>query len=178
MSDERKRPKWAHAPKPVKIENGIASIPVGKGLFALVDEADAAFINEWAWSADFRRTNVYALRKTIRGGVRQNIRMHHLILPITPGRCVDHVNGNGLDNRRINLRLATPSENRRNSRPPKNAVPGGWGVYLDRRDNRYRAALPLGRFDSKEEAAAAVDAARRILETQNSRPGFPERPSR
>ena len=76
---------------------------------------------------------------------------------------VDHINGNGLDNRRENLRVCTNAQNNANKPPQKNSKSGLKGVYKN--GNRWRARIghrsrnrkELGYFSTKEEAARAYD---------------------
>jgi hypothetical protein len=79
---------------------------------------------------------------------------------------VDHINHNGLDNRRSNLRLATPSQNNANQRPRQDArlTSKYKGVYYDKSRGRWAATIHvdgrtrgLGRYDTEDAAAAAYD---------------------
>ncbi len=94
------------------------AIPMNLGKFALVDLIDADLADvKW-----FLRGGRYAGRRTEKNGKGKHIAMHHIILerklgrPITKGIVVDHINGDGLDNRRENLREATRAQNMRNLR--------------------------------------------------------------
>lgn len=121
----------------------------------------------------------YAIRRLYRGFPRgRDLPMHREILGLEPNdpRRVDHVNGDGLDNRRTNLRTCTPSENTCNSvRPAKNSSgyrgvtwstkAGKWQVNVTKNKRRYF----LGYFDCKEEAAAARDRAALVLHGEFAR---------
>jgi hypothetical protein len=80
-------------------------LPLTNGKVALVDEDDFRILSAWKWYADERPDRVYA-----RTG---HIYLHRVILGLPPGRLplVDHWNGNGLDCRKANLRVATPRQN-------------------------------------------------------------------
>lgn len=79
-----------------------------------------------------------------------------------PDRQVDHINGDRADNRIVNLRLATHSENQQNRRRPSNNTSGHKGVSWIKRYQKWQATIRvgrrninLGRFDTKEAAANA-----------------------
>jgi hypothetical protein len=96
--------------------------------------------------------------------------MHRLILNAGPDQLVDHVNRNKLDNRRCNLRLATPQQNGQNKRvsPLSNTHLKGVGWHKRRRKYHARIQLQgmrchLGFFQDAELAALVYDAAARTL---------------
>jgi hypothetical protein len=93
--------------------------------------------------------------------------LHRAIMHARKGKLIDHRNGDGLDNRRDNLRLATHSQNMCNRRKTKLKTTSRFiGVYFNRETNKWRAAIKckgkkiaLGRFVNEVEAAMAYDAA-------------------
>ena len=95
-------------------------IPLTQGQVALVDDEDYEELNKFRWRAKNARGVFYVVRTPSRKAENRNhIHMHRVIWerrngPILPGIQIDHVNGNGLDNRLKNLRLATASQNRMN----------------------------------------------------------------
>ena len=104
----RDRTPIVHAP-------GVLRIPLTRGLFALIDEADAPIVAPYLWIAQRGGSNCklfYASRVTPRPE-RRFVLMHREVL-LTTAREVDHINGDGLDNRRANLRPATSSQNKYN----------------------------------------------------------------
>lgn len=89
--------------------------------------------------------------------------MHRLIMQAPAHLLVDHINGNGLDNRKKNLRLATPSQNLQSQRPRTGTQSGYKGVQ--RTKNGWQAILyregksfSLGVHKSPQEAARAYNA--------------------
>ncbi|MFA6043577.1 MAG: HNH endonuclease, partial [Phycisphaerales bacterium] len=94
-------------------------IPLTKGFVAIVDDEDFERINALKWCAT---SDPYAVRSHPVNGVWIRLWMHRVVLDAPPGRLVDHISGDKLDNRRANLRLCTPAENARNT-------PGGWGRF-------------------------------------------------
>src|SRR4051812_28347169 len=88
-------------------------VPLSKGLFAIIDAADAAMVLAFNWYADCGQ-RIYAARRihnpeTSKG---TKVYMHRFIFGC--GDCVDHRNNDGLDNRRANLRSATTAQNMAN----------------------------------------------------------------
>lgn len=142
------------------------TIPLTQGKVALVDDGDYDLLNQWkwlAWRSNRGRGVFYALRAARLKG--KDIRMHNLILPPPPGMLVDHRDGDGLNNQRHNLRLATMSQNiaAAQFRPPAS---GFRGVYLHRISGRYNARIKvnqreksLGYFETAIDAARAYDKA-------------------
>jgi hypothetical protein len=133
------------------------------GRVALVDDADYDLVMAYRWySHRGNRGGLYAVGATRRpDGRRAWIRMHILIM----GRKgIDHRNGDGLDNQRSNLRLATGSQNNANQRPTEGHASRFKGV--GRRRQRWRAYIhvqgvfrSLGQFANEEDAARAYDTA-------------------
>lgn len=142
-------------------------IPLTQGKVAIVDIEDARDVLCYNWCVTKKRCQYYAMT-TVRmhdGGQRVMF-LHNFILPPPPNLEVDHIDGDGLNNRRDNLRLATHSQNRQNSKLQSNNTSGYKGVDWYKRDGKWRAKImvggrrkTLGVFNTKEEAAAAYDAA-------------------
>lgn len=105
-----------NTPEPPPVA-GARWIPLTQGKFALVDEADYEWLNQWNWQL----SNGYAVRsRRIPKGKRQAIYMHRVVCNAPIGTEVDHLDSDGLNNRRSNLRIATTSQNQRNRGPAGN----------------------------------------------------------
>ena len=87
-------------------------ISLTQGKFALVDDEDFAYLNQWKWST---HSNGYAIRSEN----RKMVYMHRLIVNALDGMDIDHINGDGLDNRRSNLRICSHMQNMRNMKSHK-----------------------------------------------------------
>jgi hypothetical protein len=84
---------------------------IGSGKFVIVDDDDYEELNKYKWSMMRSRKTDYARRL-------KNVLMHRLISGASDGFVVDHINGNGLDNRKENLRVCTVSQNSKNNKCP------------------------------------------------------------
>lgn len=158
-------------------------IPLTRGMVALVDEADLPLVGCLKWHVqpcDKRLGGFYAVNG--RGGAKPTIAgrryMHRMIAGATPGQLVDHINGNGLDNRRCNLRIATHSQNNINRRLGSST--GFRGVERTA-SGKYRAKLRAdGKiyrtppFASPHEAACAHDEMARRLQGEFAVLNFPD----
>lgn len=154
-------------------------VPISKGYVALVDAADAARVLQHKWSAKEGRQTVYARRTAKRpDGTWGHQSMHQFL---TGYALTDHRNGNGLDNRRSNLREATAVENSQNCRKRPHNTSGFKGVTWHKNRRKWMAQIKpgdqsnrfLGYFLTAEEAARAYDTAARELHGEYATVNFP-----
>lgn len=153
-------------------------VTLTQGMVALVDEADYELVMAAGpWS--YERSSVpYARRNAKRSdGSHVPLRMHGFLTgwPLT-----DHINGDGLDNRRANLRPATASQNHFNQRLRSNNTSGFKGVSLDKRYDKWAAHIradgrrrSLGLYADPADAALAYDAAAREIAGEFACVNFP-----
>lgn len=134
------------------------SLPCGR--ITLIDDEDAGALSGRRWYSDVRKTTVYVRGRTP-GQSKGGVYLHQII---TDSEKTDHKNGNGLDNRRSNLRACTQAQNCLNV-GKKRAYKRFKGVYFDSRRNKWWAQLYIGRcaffggyHDTEELAAKAYDA--------------------
>lgn len=139
----------------------MAQIKLTQGQFALVDDSDFDWLNQWKWYVRKSGRNFYAVRDVWDKENKKNIKIHmHRLINNTPdGFETDHINRNGLDNRRINLRTSTHQENCFSPKLSKLNTSGSRGVYFEKFTNKWKAQamingrnITLGRFESKLEA--------------------------
>lgn len=154
----------------IRIDGNIAYVPLTQGYEAIIDSADAELIGKNNWCVRFAKGPVYAVRGTKKGGKCAEVRMHRVIAGAPETHCVDHVNGNGLDNRRSNLRVATTSQNICNARIRSDNKIGLKGVALHRQTGKFRARIKangrdihLGLFETADAAHYAYSEAARIF---------------
>ena len=128
-------------------------IPLTRGKSTLVDNEDYNDLSRFNW-----RINAHGYAKNDKVGL-----MHRYLLSVPKNKVVDHINGNPLDNRRINIRICEQSENARNQKIKKSKYKG---IYFDKRSNKWISRITLnykgihlGSFNTKEEAALAYDKA-------------------
>lgn len=149
------------------------SIALTRGYIAFVDVEDYEWIMQWSWrSLKAWKETCYAVRSVRHDDTYKAVLMHRLIMERLTGETlrfdqkVDHINCNTLDNRRVNLRIATNSENGRNRGKQVDNTSGYKGVLRDHRDGSWVAriklhgqSLSLGGYDTPAEAAHAYDEA-------------------
>lgn len=156
-------------------------IPLTKGKFALVDDEDFEWLNQWKWHTLLKKNGkCYAARTATSMNVKTYVLMHREILKTPAGMLTDHKDGNGLNNQRDNIRVCTNLQNCMNKRA-RGGISHYKGVFLVRTTKKWIAqigmnnkAYHLGTFDTQEEAARAYDAAARIYFKEFARPNFKE----
>ena len=126
-----------------------------------IDEADFPLVSAHKWT-------VYRYGRGVEYAVywdgKRNVYLHRFLLGSPAGMIIDHINGDGLDNRRANLRICSNLENRRNQKLRVDSASGYKGVC--RNSGKWQAKIriegkwhSLGLFVDKEDAARAYDAA-------------------
>ena len=147
--------------KPV-IDGDVAYIPLTKGKSAIVDVESLDIVDGVNWHFLPYSGTGYAGTRITENGKKKLIRMHRVIMSAPEDKEVDHINGNGLDNRLSNLRLVNRAENQRNSKRRKDNTSGFKGVSHHGKSGRWQARIrvdgkqkSLGLFSTKEEAYKA-----------------------
>lgn len=137
----------------------VVRITLTQGKSAFVDNADVAIVAKYKW-------RVRKVCNTSYASSWKDGDMHCLIMRVAAGCLVDHVNGNGLDNRRQNLRVANRAQNAWNSKIFSTNRSGYKGVSADQVRGGFRSCIYLnckhiflGRFDDAIMAARAYDVA-------------------
>lgn len=144
-------------------------IQLTKGFSALVDDDSYQDLAQFKWCALRGRLTWYAVRGVPIVGSRKRrlVMMHRVILGTPDGYWTDHVDGNGLNNQRSNLRVATNSQNAHNQTRKRAGASSLYrGVSWCNYTGRWRAVIQidgkmihLGRFESEVDAARAYNAA-------------------
>ena len=144
-------------------------IALTRGKYAIVDPDDYERLNKYRWCAVRGRDTFYAARWSRRekGQRRKCYQMHREIMEIVAKKVCDHINRNGLDNRKVNLREASRAQNSWNTRKSKVISRSMYkGLAWDRRDRRWEVRISvngkriyIGRFKDQIEAARAYDKA-------------------
>lgn len=154
-------------------------IPLTQGKVAIISPEDEHWVREFRWTAQRNSSGIWYARARILGWT---VLLHRAIMGLPDHLVIDHINDNGLDNRRENLRLCTPRQNAINRR---GAGPSGYkGVYRAKnmRHRPWVASIRidgqrtyLGAFTAPEDAARAYDAAALEHHGEFARLNFPAR---
>lgn len=138
------------------------TLPTGQ--VALLDIDDMVAVESFAWHAVPKGRTCYVGSTVGPRTSRTTLMLHRLLVSAPPDRLVDHRNRNGLDNRRSNLRLCTPVQNRANAISRNSS--GYRGIFWDPDNKNWRARIThlgqkrsLGRFADPWLAAQAYNVA-------------------
>ncbi len=146
-----------------------------KKAFAIVDEADFAWLSQWDWHVFENHWHLRVCRSVLGGYVQ----MHRELMGFTKGdgRQCDHRNGNSLDNRRMNLRECNSQQNKANS-AKKRGKSKYKGVIVT--GDKFRARIGvnygiihIGYFNNEDDAGRAYDTAARQHFGEFARLNFP-----
>ena len=140
-------------------------IPLTQGKVAIVDAADFEWLNQWKWYAHYDPSTdgFYAVRNIeLPKGEKRNrksVKMHRVIMGEPEGFKIDHADGDGLHNRRINLRIATNQQNAFNRKKRSDNRSGHTGVSWHNSSGKWQAQINrngkrkcLGVFPLREDA--------------------------
>lgn len=157
------------------------TIPLTQGKVTLVDDEDYDELNRYKWYAHNTFKNWYALRSDYINIKQKTIRMHHQVTGFRY-KMIDHIDRNGLNNQKCNLRPCNHSQNRKNARLHKNNKSGLRGVFWNEQRKKWETsickdgkAIYLGLFDDKIEAAHIVDKKAKELFGEFAILNFPEK---
>ncbi len=153
--------------RPIRIEGNLAYVSLTRGREAVIDAEDASLVAGRNWYVMEQSHSAYAARREVGcDGKWRTVYMHREIMGVTTSPTIDHRDGDGLNNRRKNLRAATASENQRNQRLSSANTSGFKGVSWDRSKSRWRANIKvngklrfLGSFRDIESAVVAYASA-------------------
>lgn len=131
-----------------------------------VSDSDFKVVSKFKWSIFAGNTTFYALTTWIEKGKKTTKYLHRLILNAKSNEFIDHIDHDGLNNQRRNIRLCSPAQNSKNMSKHRDNQSGLKGVSLDKRRGNFRSRIKignkhvwLGSFRCALDAAHAYDAA-------------------
>lgn len=153
-------------------EETLKEIKLTKGKVALVDDEDYEYLNQWKWHTQITTNSdvLYATRDTKVSGNKSKVLMHRQIMKVNDRNIlIDHIDHNGLNNTKANLRPCTKRQNQKNMKSHRDSSSKFVGVGWRANRNKFRARIfdgkeiCIGHFTSEIEAALAYnEAAKRI----------------
>lgn len=127
--------------RPIRVEGNVAYVALTKGCEAIIDAEDAHLFYLWNWKAKVSTLATYGVRNCIENGTWKELSIHRIILSAPHHLCVDHKDGNGLNNIRSNLRLSTKTQNAYNQKLSINNSSGFKGVHWCKRAEKWKSGI-------------------------------------
>jgi hypothetical protein len=159
-------------------------VKLTKGKHARVDVCNFEQLSRYNWYA-VGNSKLYAHRRIYKGvgKKREFVAMHREVIGAPDGMCVDHIDGDSLNNTRANLRIATSEQNAWNKRKfSKGGTSEYMGVHWSKGEKKWRANIGyknkkiyLGFFEAEKDAAKAYDEAAKKYYGEFAYLNFPER---
>jgi hypothetical protein len=159
----------------------VAYVPLTQGFTSIIDAADVGLVDQRFWRVIHNGRTMYA--QSGRGGSQgPYFRLHRVILGLSSdGPDVDHIDHDGLNNRRSNLRIATEAQNQANLRPQVGGTSQYKGVCWNKAAGKWQVTIRgggrrhfLGLFDDEAAAAVAYDLAASELHGEFARLNLPD----
>lgn len=148
---------------------------------AWVDDDDYERLSKHRWRAKGDRSTFYAYTDIYVGDKRKMVSMHSMVINLEGKPQVDHIDHNGLNNQKTNLRAATHAENQRNRGKEKGNTSGFKGVSWHKGAGKWQASIRIdgklvnmGVWETKEEAARAYDRAAKSKHGAFAKLNFPQ----
>jgi hypothetical protein len=158
--------------RPIRIEGSLAYVPLTRGYEAVIEASDVDLIEGVNWGALVLPHTVYATRTDRSTGVAKFVYLHRVLMGNPKGVQIDHIDRNGLNNLRSNLRVATQSINNYNQKRGLRNTSGAVGVDWRADKNKWRVRVStkfIGHFDTFDEALASRKSAlKQILDQEIS----------
>lgn len=136
----------------------------------MVDDVDYEDLSKYHWCIVKMPKTFYAVRYTCTNGKEKNVYMHrHIMREENKKLPIDHLDHNGINNQRSNLRRPINGQNQKNRQGQLGRSSKYVGVCWHKKDKKWQAAIAvngkqthLGQFDDEIEAATARDNAAKI----------------
>jgi len=139
-------------------------IKLTRGLTTVVSSSDYLLVLKRKWQAATAYGTYYAVRTEQRNNVRRRITLHGFLLKPPKGLFVDHINGDGLDNRRSNLRIVTRAQNQQNRRVRYKKTSSYKGISYNKNNGMWTVSIThegetliCGSFANEIQAAMHYD---------------------
>lgn len=136
--------EWAKKVNKYEVSGNVVKMYDSNGKEFLIDLDDLERVKQYCWSLN---SHGY-VRTTLPMGMSKNryISLHRYIMNCTdPSKYVDHINHNTCDNRKVNLRICTPTQNCHNSKPGVKNKTGIRGVHFEKSKNKWMAVININK---------------------------------
>ena len=146
----------------------------------LIDKEDIQKVSQFQWAIDKVGENKFYISTNLYNQHPRKLYLHRFITNCPTGKCVDHINHNRFDNRKINLKICTIAENNNNFSLSKANTSGHKHICFDKRNNKFCLSIKgtfYGRFKTIEEALKKKEGILCHLELQPTQSTLPTQQS-